>query len=1316
MQARVKTRYPHRRWCLSVLPFLIALITLIEAATQGSVDPLYEGFVNPPSEFDLFPLWTWNGKIEVEEGKRQINEMMDKGIRRAIVYPFTNLRTRFLSEEWWKVWGSLLEYSSKKGFQLGVNAECEWPDGDARDKWMDPPDQSHVLEGHPEYRMQRLAYIEREYAGPGRAQFAGLPNPQIAVAARKTGPEEIDGESLVDLSQKITGSSFSAELAEGNWLLMFFYLEPTVGPVQGLRIDPLNRDAVHRFIDLTLGEYYRRFKQYVGKTLTYVLVDNEGEYGNPIAWTPGIFERFQTEKNYDLKRNLPLLVYEGGRRTGKVRIDYLRLISDLYRDNYWAQIARWSEEHGLQMIAQAWSDSLHYDAAYGGDFMDMMRALTIPGTEALGNRARSPREYKEAASVAHFEGKRYWCEGALVLGAKSYISPQKMRYSSNVMALWGIDLWSPQFYFDPEAVVYPPEVFISQPYWKYFRSYTDFVRRISYMNAGGRHVAHLLLYRPLDTVFAESSPLFREGQWGRGMGFNVDSSAMVPARSSRISDSGSETGAFEIDYPRVLWKSNFAAQAEIAYYDLMELLVGYQRDFDVVDDYYLKRADIKGRTFSLGNESFQGIILPPMKVISRTALARIHHFYEEGGIVISYGRLPSGSSEEGAADPDIATGVQAIFGIAPGEKRDAENRNKNGGRAYFLAGDIEKIVQVVDENISPDVQIAAGAPDRLLYLHRIKEGRDFYWIVNDTDQPRKATLSLSVQGRPELWDPTTGKKRDITHWVENNRTSIALELDAWDATYIVLQPEERAPRTSVLKTNLKSYTLEEDASGKTVFRGNLVSSEERAYVEGVKSGKPYRVEESNKEQANPQVLSPEKWRFSLTEKELEIRYARERLARNGEGEVAGFARSNYNDNVWGLVSLSPERLTVRDWWVLGPFPNADHEGYNHVYLPEKGIDLAASYTGSEQQETRWRRIQSARPEVNLTKALGIPKSQESVAYAMTWVYSPKRQEVQSRLVVKNGKFWVNGEQVFAMHSRPMYYELREPFGFQQNVTLKAGWNQVLVKVAGADRGPALIFSLRFCDVRGAPIEGLVTGWKPDQIEALREERVKRFDNFERWYRVDLPPGTTALRLPSRPSIQAVYLDGQLVRIEGTNRIHFPKLDYSKRPVLAIKLAARDELTAFLRFETGETDFYLGSWTRTGLNYYSGSAIYEKEFNLNPQFQGKQILLDFGQVGVAAEVWLNGQKVGERLWEPFVMDVSSFLKPGSNRLEFIVTNASDAAKRAIPDFQRYLELEEVRGSFISYSPPYMDTIDLNGLLGPVRLIPQRQVVLSIAAGN
>src|SRR5437773_3968170 len=118
--SRTEGGFLHHGWGRSsVLLLLIGLASGIEAATQGSVDPLYKGFVNPPSEYDLFPLWTWNGRIEVQEAKRQIDEMMDKGIRRAIVYPFTNLRTRFLTEDWWNVWSEVLKYSSLKGFQLG---------------------------------------------------------------------------------------------------------------------------------------------------------------------------------------------------------------------------------------------------------------------------------------------------------------------------------------------------------------------------------------------------------------------------------------------------------------------------------------------------------------------------------------------------------------------------------------------------------------------------------------------------------------------------------------------------------------------------------------------------------------------------------------------------------------------------------------------------------------------------------------------------------------------------------------------------------------------------------------------------------------------------------------------------------------------------------------------------------------------------------------------------------------------------------------------------------------------------------------------
>jgi hypothetical protein len=80
------------------------------------------------------------------------------------------------------------------------------------------------------------------------------------------------------------------------------------------------------------------------------------------------------------------------------------------------------------------------------------------------------------------------------------------------------------------------------------------------------------------------------------------------------------------------------------------------------------------------------------------------------------------------------------------------------------------------------------------------------------------------------------------------------------------------------------------------------------------------------------------------------------------------------------------------------------------------------------------------------------------------------------------------------------------------------------------------------------------------------------------------------------------------------------------------------------------------------------------------------------VGVVAEVWLNEQKVGERIWEPFSINVTRFLRPGANRLKIVVTNTSDALRT---------------------NPDRMQVIDMNGLLGPVRLIPYRKTQFTIA---
>jgi hypothetical protein len=85
-----------------------------------------------------------------------------------------------------------------------------------------------------------------------------------------------------------------------------------------------------------------------------------------------------------------------------------------------------------------------------------------------------------------------------------------------------------------------------------------------------------------------------------------------------------------------------------------------------------------------------------------------------------------------------------------------------------------------------------------------------------------------------------------------------------------------------------------------------------------------------------------------------------------------------------------------------------------------------------------------------------------------------------------------------------------------------------------------------------------------------------------------------------------------------------------------------------------------SWTdhtNAGVRYFSGTAVYKKEWvisgdQLRP---GRELWLDLGAVKNFAEVTLNGQSLGV-LWKPpFRVNATAAARPGANRLEVKVTN-------------------------------------------------------------
>ena len=69
----------------------------------------------------------------------------------------------------------------------------------------------------------------------------------------------------------------------------------------------------------------------------------------------------------------------------------------------------------------------------------------------------------------------------------------------------------------------------------------------------------------------------------------------------------------------------------------------------------------------------------------------------------------------------------------------------------------------------------------------------------------------------------------------------------------------------------------------------------------------------------------------------------------------------------------------------------------------------------------------------------------------------------------------------------------------------------------------------------------------------------------------------------------------------------------------------------------------------------GESVYTTRFSLEKT--AKKYVLDLGEVYYTAEVFINGNAVGKRVWKPFRFDITDYVKSGENVMEIRV-KASD----------------------------------------------------------
>jgi HEAT repeat protein len=157
------------------------------------------------------------------------------------------------------------------------------------------------------------------------------------------------------------------------------------------------------------------------------------------------------------------------------------------------------------------------------------------------------------------------------------------------------------------------------------------------------------------------------------------------------------------------------------------------------------------------------------------------------------------------------------------------------------------------------------------------------------------------------------------------------------------------------------------------------------------------------------------------------------------------------------------------WQVAGPY---QQQGKNFSEL----FDIPFAPETGEAAAVHWQDLPaSANPaeswKMDLLQALG---GEQRVAYARTWIHSPKEQNVRMEIGSDDGvKVWLNDRVVHANNvARPL-----EPGSDAADVTLNQGWNGLLLKVTQNNEGWA--FCVRFAQSSGEPVAELRASANPD---------------------------------------------------------------------------------------------------------------------------------------------------------------------------------------------------------------------------------------------
>lgn len=778
---------PLRHLLAPVLTGLLSVYTLAQSAPSDSWE---QRFANPPADARICKIiHNWPDATSAQD--ELIARLSTQGFGGVVCN--VSFDQYLKSEVKWQAFTRAVRAAKDAGFAMWLYDERGYPSANAG---------GLTLQGHPEWEARGLLVKEQSIQG-GEVTLDVPPGSLVWAAAYPLQANQIELTNYVSLATFVRDGKLAWTAPSGHWHVVVL-TEDTLyegthaaGNLHEKLPYPnlLLPEPTARFVELTYGSYEQRLGKDLSPYFMGTFTDEPSLMSlflkrmpyKPLPWAANLPVEFEKRRGYPLDRTLlAALAVDAGAQGKRVRYDFWKTVGELVSDNYFGQL----QAAGRNLRVPSGGHLLAEEGIVGhvplyGDFFRCLRKLDAPSIDCLTSLPQNVPWYiaRLLSSAAELQERelvmsetsdheqQYRPEGDK--RPRQTVTEAEIRGTCNRQIVAGVNAITSYYSYSGLSD-------------EQLRRINAWVGRCCTALRGGHQVADIAILYPTESL------------WTR----------FVPSRVWT-----QEAGA--------------AARIESLYRSAAQSLFDHQRDFTFIDSQALLDAKVKSGSMEHNKLRWRVLVLPGADTLPLAAWQKLADFVDNGGVLICLGELPANSETE-FPSAKVRKIRQNLWGNESASEHPgpltASNRRK-GAAIYLPQGFEGMLPHVVAKVLEPDVQM--DQPNASIRVtHRRIEGREVYFVINDSATAWRGKLSLAAKGTGQICNPASGV-------IESDAIagSIELNLEPYDARilrFASARPTARMlPKDGLLpKTTLKAVPVVEPSVGQGEFVRSEITRED----------------------------------------------------------------------------------------------------------------------------------------------------------------------------------------------------------------------------------------------------------------------------------------------------------------------------------------------------------------------------------------------------------------------------------------------------------------------------------------------------------